>query len=220
MRFGLIFALLVLSACAGERLAMAPPQGVNFSGNWRLNEADSDDPMRVASSQTAGSSTDPTNSGGGQGGQGSRGSGRGGRSGPAGGVGAGAPLGPAMPGVTALSDGLRWPGRELEVNQSGGVVTITSGGATRIYRPEQGAARGKAGAQDTRARDRGDGPLAACGWDAKTLVVTSENTDDDHPAFEQRYSLSEDGQRLIEVVAFKGGRSAGFTVSRVWDRAQ
>jgi hypothetical protein len=30
--------------------------------------------------------------------------------------------------------------------------------------------------------------------------------------------LSEDGQRLVEVVAFKGGRSSGFTMSRVWDR--
>jgi hypothetical protein len=31
-------------------------------------------------------------------------------------------------------------------------------------------------------------------------------------------SLSEDGLRLIEVVGFKGGRSAGFTLSRVWDK--
>lgn len=49
-------------------------------------------------------------------------------------------------------------------------------------------------------------------------MVESENPDDEHPPFEERYSLSEDGQRLIEVVAFKGGRSGGFTVSRVWDR--
>jgi len=30
--------------------------------------------------------------------------------------------------------------------------------------------------------------------------------------------VSDDGQRLIEVVSYKGGRSSGFTASRVWDR--
>ena len=69
-----------------------------------------------------------------------------------------------------------------------------------------------------RARTQGDGPPPACGWDDKTLVVQSGDPDDDHPPFEERYSVSEDGRRLIEVVGFKGGSSAGFTMSRVWDR--
>jgi hypothetical protein len=51
-------------------------------------------------------------------------------------------------------------------------------------------------------------------------VVRGGDTDDDRPAFEEDYSLSEDGMRLIEVVVFTGGRSNGFTLSRVWDRAQ
>jgi hypothetical protein len=63
----------------------------------------------------------------------------------------------------------------------------------------------------------GDSP-AVCGWDDRTLVVQSGAADDDHPLFEQRFSLSEDGQRLIEVVGFKSGRSAGFTLSREWNR--
>jgi hypothetical protein len=49
-------------------------------------------------------------------------------------------------------------------------------------------------------------------------VVQAQNPDDERPPFEERYGLSEDGQRLIEVVSFKGGASRGFTVSRVWDR--
>ena len=54
--------------------------------------------------------------------------------------------------------------------------------------------------------------------EGQTLVVQSGDPDDDHPPFEQRYSVSSDGQRLIEVIGFKGGRSGGFTISRVWDR--
>ena len=72
--------------------------------------------------------------------------------------------------------------------------------------------------RDMPSRDRGDGPTAACGWEDKTLVVEPGSPDGDRPPFEERYSVSADGQRLIEVVAFKGGRSGGYTISRVWDR--
>jgi hypothetical protein len=120
-----------------------------------------------------------------------------------------------------LSDGLHWPGRDLEIKQAGGVVTITSMGTQEIYRPQSKASAppkpDPPGRDDPRAR--GTDELPVCGWDDKTLVVAAESPDDEHPAFEQRYSLSDDGQRLIEVVAFQAGRSRGFTVSRVWDRA-
>ena len=53
-----------------------------------------------------------------------------------------------------------------------------------------------------------------------TLIVQSGDADDDRPPFEEHYSLADNGQRLVEVVAFKGGRSSGFTMSRVWDRAK
>jgi hypothetical protein len=133
-----------------------------------------------------------------------------------------------MPSAGALSEGLQWPGKELEIKQVAGVVAITSKGDSRIYQPTADAKRhphrkpndGDDAPQgrDMRTRDRGDGPPPICGWDDKTLVVQSSEPDDDHPPFEQRFSVSEDGQRLIEVVGFKGGRSAGFTISRVWDR--
>jgi len=127
-----------------------------------------------------------------------------------------------------LSEGLRWPGKNLEIKQVAGVVAITSAGIAEVYQPAAGAKRrlhrkppaddGPPQGHDMRARDRGDGPPPISGWDDKTLVVQSGNPDDDHPPFEQRYSVSDDGQRLIEVVGFKGGRSGGFTISRVWDR--
>ncbi|NNM61047.1 MAG: hypothetical protein HKM03_02670 [Steroidobacteraceae bacterium] len=47
MRAGLILAVLLLSGCAHERLAQSPPPGVNLSGHWRLDAAESDDPQGV-----------------------------------------------------------------------------------------------------------------------------------------------------------------------------
>ena len=44
--------------------------------------------------------------------------------------------------------------------------------------------------------------------------------DEDRPPFEEHYSTTADGQRLIEMVTFKGGRYTGFAASRVWDRVQ
>jgi hypothetical protein len=227
MRVAMVVTLVFLSACAGEKLALAPPPGVDLSGRWRLNEADSDDPLRLVQNQAADPSKASAGQGspGGQGGQGGRGRGRGGGSGGFGG-GAG-PGGPTMPGIGAMGEGLRWPGKEVEIKQVAGVVAITSAGVNRVYQPVSGDGKhhhrkppnddGSNG-RDMPARDRGDGPPALCGWEDKTLVVQGGEPDDDQPPFEERYSLSDDGQRLIEVVGFKGGRSGGFTLSRVWDR--
>ena len=70
-----------------------------------------------------------------------------------------------------------------------------------------------------RTRGRGDAPPPRCGWDQGTLVVQSGEPEEDHPPYEQRFSLASDGQRLVEVILFKGGRSDGFSASRVWNRA-
>lgn len=234
MRIALVVALGFLTACASQKLALAPPVGVDFSGTWKLNEADSDDPLRLTMSQLDTPATSaPGSAGGGRGGQG--GGGRGGRGG-GGGTGgfgdSGGPGGPAMPGMGTLRDGLQWPGKDLEVKQVAGVVAITSAGVSQIYqptpddkrsphhRPPNGGGPGDRDMpnRDMPSRERGEGPPAACGWEDKTLVVQPGGADGDGPRFEERYSVSADGQRLIEVVAFKGGRSGGYTVSRVWDR--
>ena len=41
------FVAAVLTSCASDRLITATPQGVDLSGEWRLNENLSDDPSRV-----------------------------------------------------------------------------------------------------------------------------------------------------------------------------
>ncbi len=223
-------ALVMLAGCASDKLALAPPRGVDFSGKWQLNEADSDDPLRLAQSQ----SVDPSKATARQGGQGGggQGGGRGGRGGRGGGgfAGPAGATGPSMPGMGAVGAGLRWPGKQLEIKQTGGTIDMSSGGADRVYKPSAASDKPhdrpkpvddvhRPEDQDTSAHGgRGAGAPVVCGWEDKTFVVQSGDRDEDHPPFEQRYSLSEDGQRLVEVVGFKSGRSAGFTMSRVWDR--
>ena len=109
MRIALILAAIVLAGCASEKLAPTPPAGVDLSGQWKLNEADSDDPQRLMQSQLA----TATASAGAGGTTGS--SGRGSRNG--GGPVARGPTGPVMPSVAALDEGLRWPGKTCD-NQS------------------------------------------------------------------------------------------------------
>jgi hypothetical protein len=229
MRLVVVVAVVCLAGCASEKLAQAPPAGVDFSGRWKLNEADSDDPQRLINTPVTGPSSPGSPSGGGQGGGGGRGGGRqGGGRGGAGGMSPGGPGGPAMPSVSALSEGLRWPGKQVEIKQVAGVVAFTSDGINRVCQPMEGGKRHRhhADAADgdsaspgrgTRAQGRDPSP-PRCGWEEKTLIVQSGDPDDEHPPFEEHYSLSDDGQRLVEVVSFKGGRSNGFTMSRVWDR--
>ena len=225
-RFAVIF-VLVLAGCASEKLALTPPAGVDFSGQWRLNVAESDDPQRLIQNQMGGpGSLVPGNDGPGRGGPGGRDGQGGDRGGGPGGFGAGLAGAAVMPAVGTLSAGLRWPGKDLEVKQLAGVVAFTSDGLNRVYQPSSAdpPSRRKRADEETRPRDRnmhyserGGGPPEPCGWDGKTLVVQAVDMDEDHPPAERRYSVTGDGQRLIEVVAFRG-RSAGYTLSRVWDR--
>jgi hypothetical protein len=224
MRIAVVLGVSVLAACASEKLATAPPARVDLSGHWALNEADSDDPLRLMQSQLAAATANASAGGPGPTSPGGRGSGRGGRGD---GFGAGGPIGPAMPSVAVLDDALHWPGKVLGTQQNGGDVTFTSDGRNRVCRPgtakpphhpSSKASDESEGRRDAPARGRGSVPPLNCGWDEGTLVVKPSDPEDDRPPFEQRFSLSDDGQRLIEVVSFKGGRSSGFTASRVWDR--
>ena len=226
MRLVVFVSVMFLSACASEGLKQSPPAGVDFSGRWKLNEADSDDPQRLIQAQINGPAGQSTSGGGSGGGRGGRQGG--GRGGP-GGIVPGGPGGPVMPPVSIMSEGLRWPGKQLEIKQVAGVVAFTSDGINRVCQPmdagkvhrhhsDSGGRDGDSSGRDPRASRR-DPPPPHCGWTEKTLVVQSGDPDDDRPPFEEQYSLSEDGQRLIEIVGFRGGRSSGFTMSRVWDRS-
>jgi hypothetical protein len=226
MRVALVLAVVLFAGCASEKLQLAPPAGVDFSGRWKLNEADSDNPQRLIQAQIDGPAAGRSTSGGTGGAGGRRGRGSG-RDGMAGGMGGGF-SGPVMPSVGSLGDGLRWPGKDLEVKQVAGVVAFTSDGINRVCQPTDAEKkprhRGSLTGRDGRSPGRDappmgrDGTPPHCGWEEKTLIVQGGDPDDDHPPFEERYSVSEDGQRLVEVVGFKGGRSNGFMMSRVWDR--
>jgi hypothetical protein len=213
MRAAVVVAILALSACAAEELAVKPPPGVDFSGQWKLSEADSDDPQALAQAAN-GTATNNNNIP-----QTSPHRCR---------VGAGAGLpsagyqGPSPPPMSIMSASLRWPGKSLDTKQVAGVVAFTSDGRDRVCQP--GSEKKKHSHQDD-SRDRDSMPAGrdmplVCGWSERTLVVRGGDPDDDRTPYEEDYSLSEDGMRLIEVVTFTGGKSNGYTLSRVWDRVQ
>jgi hypothetical protein len=213
MRVAIIAAVVLLSACASDAVSVAPPAGVDFSGRWKFNAADSDDPMhllQIASAQA--SAAADSAAGGGRGGRGGRG-----------GTGYPSLIPPATPPIGAMAEASRFPGKLLEIKQVAGVLTFTSEGQTRVCQP--GDVKKKPPRRRDNASDR-DAPLPAardtppprCGWSEKTLIVRSSEVDEDRPPYEEHYSVSDDGQRLIEAVNFKGGRMTGFVMSRVWDR--
>lgn len=203
MRMAMLAGACILAACAGDRLATTPPSGVDLSGHWALDEADSDDSQRLLQSQLTAATANASGSG-----QTSTGR-RGGR-----GAAGPAVMGPVMPPVGVLDEGLRWPGKDVSIKQSGTAITFSSGPSVRDCQ----LSPAKASPHPAVDRGRGDAPPPRCGWDQGTLVVQSGEPEEDHPPYEQRFSVSSDGQRLVEVVMFKGGRSEGFTASRVWNR--
>jgi hypothetical protein len=227
MRIAVLCAAFVLSSCASDQLASTPPRGVDLSGHWKLNEADSDDPLRLMQTQLS-NATANASAGGQTGGGGSR---RSGGRGGAGGMGPQGPQGPVMPSVAILDDALHWPGKDLTVSQTNGVVTFADGrsrtcrlggpGKHRHHPPPGGDAPSNGPRnRDMPSRGRGDAAAPLCGWDEGTLVVKSGESEEDHAPYELRFSLSDDHERLVEVVSFMGGRSSGFTASREWDRLQ
>jgi hypothetical protein len=201
MRIAMLAGACILAACASSGLTPAPPSGVDLSGRWKLDEADSDDAQRLQQSQLTAATQNASGSG-----QTSRRRGA---------VGPTAAMGPVMPPLLVLDEGLRWPGKDVSIKQSGAVVTFSSGGSVRDCQLRPAKAPTHPGAA---TRGRGDAPPPRCGWDQGTLVVQSGEPEEDHPPYEQRFSLSSDGQQLVEVILFKGGRSDGFSASRVWNR--
>src|SRR3984957_12304566 len=172
MRVAVLAAVVFISACASDGLRSAPPPGVDFSGHWKLNVADSDDPMhllQIANAQAAGAADGTGNSGRG---------GRGGRGGQGGGYPAVIP--PATPSVSVLSDASRFPGKLLDIKQVGGVLTFTSSGQTRVCQP--GGKKSPRRHSDANDRDAPlpaarDAPPPRCGWFEKTLIVRSTEPD-------------------------------------------
>jgi hypothetical protein len=217
MRAAVFMAALLLGACASDRLSISPPSGVDFSGKWKLDEADSDDPQHLA--QAASPKTPLTDPNGATIPQPQRGGGQ--RGGPRGGRGMPGVIGPIAPPVQAMGPPLRFPGKDLEVKQVGGVVSFNSEKRNRVCQP--GSEHKKKPKLDPHNRDPApegrDAALPECGWLGAVLIVQGGDPNDDRgPKYEEQYSLSDDRQRLIETVVFLGGRSDGFSLSRVWQR--
>jgi hypothetical protein len=215
MRVAATTAFLVLSACATNGLSLTPSADVNFSGHWELNVADSDDPQHIlqTANQQAAAAGDANSSGG-------RGSGRGG-GGRGRGAGGASPYPVAAvtppPAIAVLTEAFVWPGKKMDVKQVAGVVAFSSDGANRICTPS--TTDKKSHHRDDEHRPSGrDLPPLACGWSERTLIVQGGD-DTDRAPYESSFSISEDGRRLVEMVVFRGGRSNGFTLSRVWDRS-
>jgi hypothetical protein len=202
MRVHWILAVMILTGCASEKLALAPPAGVDLSGHWKLNVADSDDPVRLSQMRNLPSTAGPGSGGGGSGG-GRRG--RGGQSGGAGGGASQAGAGPSIPPVASFAEVLQWPGVDLSIRQSSGTAVFTSDGAEHVYRPAPPA-----------KKVSGE-PRQVVGWDGKSLVIEMQ-ADADRPPLTERFQVSADGNRLVQEVSVTGGRSNGFAMSRVWDR--
>ena len=106
-----------------------------------------------------------------------------------------------MPPVMVLDEGLRWPGKDVSIKQSGGLVTFSSVGSVRDCQLKPAKAPAHSGRQPAGAAMR---RRPRCGWDQGTLVVVSGEPEEDHPPYEQRFSVSADGQQLVEVVVFQG----------------
>jgi len=211
MRVAILAAVILLSACASNDMALAPPPGVDFSGRWKLNAADSDDPLHLLQIANAQASAAADNANAGD---------RGGRG--RGGAGYPAATPPATPSVAVLAEATRFPGKQLEIKQINGVLTFTSEGQIRVCQPgdvhKARPHRANRSDRDAPLPAARDTPPPKCGWSEKTLIVRSSEVDEDRPPFEEHYRISEDGQRLVEEVSFRGGRSSGFVMSRVWDR--
>src|ERR1700749_416599 len=128
MRVAILAGIVLLTACASDEVNLGPPAGVDFSGLWQFNAADSDDPMHLLQIANAQAAAAADNAGGG---------GRGGRGGRGGSGGTGHPSGipPATPPIGTMAEASRFPGKMLEIKQASGVLTFTSEGQTRVCQP-------------------------------------------------------------------------------------
>src|SRR5580692_10721632 len=135
MRATLLLLIALSAGCATESdLASSPPPGVDLSGHWRLNVADSDDPLRLAQAMASGNTTSQD--------QGPGGTQRSGRNGRNSGSNPGAPMRVVPPvsiSAAVMADLLHWPGTEVEIRQDAGTVTFNSDGDSRLCQPAAGA---------------------------------------------------------------------------------
>ena len=118
-----------------------------------------------------------------------------------------------------MSSAVRWPGKFLVITQGDAAVTLASDEATVECKRMSGRKTpGKKPSSSEHRRSATDADLRQfCGLTGKSLVLHTGNMDEDHPPFVERFRISADGTRLVELVGF-GQRGGGFSLTRVWDR--
>lgn len=186
LRILLPISLLVLSACA-SRLALQPPESVNLSGTWVLNEELSQDvivmPMRQSGGFPGGGGGFP---GGGQRPSGAPPGGAGGGGGgrpPGGGRGGGGSVIPQKsPAMTAT---------EMTIEQDENSMGFAY--PNEMYRDVDWGEKEVRGAEVT------------AGWDDETLVIKTKRG---RFTFTETYLLEPEGKVLTQTVALKTPRGS------------
>lgn len=228
MRAGVVFlGVLVCLAAAGlgpavarsddERARAAAEKaraGVDLSGRWAFNKADSDDAREKMREVTE-------RGGGGLGGSGMGGPGAGmggpgmggGMPGMGGGGGRGGRMGPPPGGESEDDDrraamrALFQPAAEIEIFQGQPeIVVAEKAGRRRILHADGRKYKAEGGSSEVKTA-----------WKDGRLVVESQGFGGRKTT--ETWVLSDGGQRLTSTVKIEGGYSPGVTLKRVYDRA-
>lgn len=214
-----------LAGCAGPRLDEAAAPGASLAGNWKLDPAASDDPQKVidkmrteAKAKIARQSQAPPPIA----------AQRPGRPGsaPAGAGSAGADAAPDMydtgappPGNGPRPDPLRYSamyhaltnelarGQYLTVRQNPGEFVLDYGNSVRSFTP---------GAHSVVSAEGGVGDQTS-GWDKRAYVINIRAQQG--PNVVERFSLSDDGQHLIEKLKIGPAELSEVDLTRVYDHA-
>ena len=230
-----VIALISACGCATERLATAPPKGVDLTGEWQLNPNLSDDPAKGTDQENSspGNMRHRGGRGGGGPGGGSGGGlppfgtpgGGGGRGGWGGNDFVGGPSGGGGYGGGAGGGGGRGGGRRgggfgnllsapdhMAIEQNGGKLRIQTKSASGDLTTDEYTFGDKATVpfgRDTAERN--------VGWKGNVFVIDTKVKSG--PSKEDDYALDDDG-RLIMTTQMSGGHMPKVELKRVYDRVK
>jgi len=227
-----LLSVLLLAACATERLAPAAPQGVNLTGEWNLNPNLSDDPSKLGGGDS--DKTPPQRTPGGRRGRSGGHGGGGGGMPPVGGPGGGynylpvaltgqdsapPPAGqpPAVPPAST-----RGPGAAGRYPRASAHLSITQQDNNLVIRSS--ATDGTDSVEEYKAGTSGTIPFGpdktaqrSVGWLGPVFVIT---TDVKHGGWREDQLALDDEGHLIMTTQTKGGHQGNIEIKRVYDRAR
>lgn len=207
-----------MTACSGS-LQVRPEPGVNISGHWILNRAESDNSENVLLSQSKMSSEGDSRAGGDQGGDspntppggGPPGGGMppgGGRRGAGSHPLAGRPAGPLN--AEILIGTLKWPGDVMDIVQDEDTVRFISSDKIRTYRPQMKPCI-------TLETPLHEHVGASCGWDGLSWVVIIKSKRG--LKITETYTVVDGGVRLLQRILIQGVPTGDLELSKTFDGA-